>query len=636
MLSFLLNNKTLATWVLKPIKLYGHTQFMYFHLKIRTRLIHLWGLGILLAPVLVFAQPQSIKDAAKSAIIGNPEVLSRWHSFKAAEGERDAAFGGFLPRLDLAAGTGQENRNDPSMRGDYHRNSTTLSLTQMLYDGFATRNDVKRLDHAELMRALELMDISDNIALEAARAFYDVLRYRKLVTLAEDNYVHHRAVLAQIQIRVQAGIGRRVDLEQAAGRQALAESNLLTETANLHDVSARFQRIVGEAPAKEMEDLNNFPGNIPENPGDAIKLAQSRHPALRAAIENVRSANYSTYVRRAAYQPRVDLRLREERGQNLGGILGQHDTRVAEVVLNWNIFNGFSDLSRSRQYAEQANVAKNLRDKSCRDIRQTLTIAYNDVRKLNEQLKYLDQHQLSIEKARDAYRNQFDLGQRTLLDLLDSENELYQAKRAYSNAEHDLAIAYIRTQSGMGNLLTTLDISASNASELPSFDDWSSDEEASTQCPPDAVELYTANKDKLNVRAMELMQESAPIQPAAQAPQSTASPENLLAQSMKAWLTAWIDRNVQAYLDVYAPGFVPADGSSNKAWSAKRTEAITRATDIAIDITDIKIVMQGTTRATTEFKQTYRSAVYRDVVLKKLEWERVGDRWLIISESVIK
>lgn len=598
----------------------------------RTTQFRLLGLGMLLATSPLFAQPQTLKDAAKSAIVSNPEVLSRWHNFKAAEGERDAAFGSFLPRLDLSMGAGRENRDDPLMHGGYDRNSASLTLTQMLYDGFATSNDVKRLDHAGLVRALELLDASDNIALEAARAYYDVLRYRKLVSLAEDNYVHHRAVLAQIQVRVQSGIGRRVDLEQAAGRLALAESNLLTETSNLHDVSARFQRIVGDVPAKEMEDLKKLSGTIPANSGEAIKLAQSNHPALRAAIENVRSASYAASVRRSAYQPRVDLRIKDEQGHNLGGILGQHDTRVAEVVLNWNLFNGLSDDARNRQYAEQANVAKDLRDKSCRDIRQTLTIAYNDVQKLNEQLKYLDQHQLSIEKARDAYRNQFDMGQRTLLDLLDSENELYQAKRAYTAAEYDLAIANARTQSGMGNLLATLDISANNVSELPSFEGWTSDEEAATQCPPEAVGVYTANKVDLDARAMELMQESAPKQPVVQVAK-TASPESMLALAIKTWVDAWTSRNVQAYLDVYGSDYVSADGSKNKVWSAKRKDVITSSRDITIDIADMKVVMQGAQRATTEFKQTYRSASYRDVLYKKLEWERQGDRWLIVKES---
>lgn len=205
-----------------------------------------------LSSAMVAAQQNTLKDAAQKAVLSNPEVLQRWHAYQAAINEKDVAFGGYLPRLDLAAGAGREHRNDPLLKSDYHTHSTTLTLTQMLYDGFATRNEVKRLDHARQVRLFELFDASETAALEASRAYLDVLRYRKLVELAEENYVRHRAVFEQIQKKTQAGVGRRVDLEQASGRLALAEANLLTETANLHDVSARYQRLVGDVPAKTL------------------------------------------------------------------------------------------------------------------------------------------------------------------------------------------------------------------------------------------------------------------------------------------------------------------------------------------------------------------------------------------------
>ena len=117
------------------------------------------------------------------------------------------------------------------------------------------------------------------------------------------------------------------------------------------------------------------------------------------------------------------------------------------------MFNGGSDSARERQYASLLTQAENLRDKACVDARQTVSIAFNDVRKLNEQLGYLDRNVVSIQKARDAYRQQFDIGQRSLLDLLNSENELYTAKRSYVLAEEDLATAIVRTYAGMGTLV---------------------------------------------------------------------------------------------------------------------------------------------------------------------------------------
>jgi adhesin transport system outer membrane protein len=209
-----------------------------------------------LPPLSATAQVQSLKEAAQKAVLGNPEVQQRWHAYKASDSERDVASGNYLPHLDLSASRGRESRDTPTINADYTLNSRTLTLTQMLYDGFATASEVSRLDHARRVRMFELYDASETAALEATRAFMDVQRYRKLVELAEENYVRHRAMFEQIQLKVQAGVGRRVDLEQAVGRLALAESNLLTETSNLHDVSARFQRVVGEAPAKVLEEAD--------------------------------------------------------------------------------------------------------------------------------------------------------------------------------------------------------------------------------------------------------------------------------------------------------------------------------------------------------------------------------------------
>ncbi|MDP2808947.1 MAG: TolC family outer membrane protein [Rhodocyclaceae bacterium] len=585
-------------------------------------------------PLVALAQVQTLKDAAQQAVLSHPEVQSRWHAYKASAEEREAAFGGYLPKLDLTAGTGREDRNDPSMQKSYTRSSTALTLTQMLYDGFGTRNEVARLDHARLVRLFELQDTSETIALEAARAYLDVLRYRKLLGLAEENYIRHRSVLEQIQKKVQAGVGRKVDLEQASGRLALAEANLLTETANLHDVSARFQRIVGATPGQELAEPPLLAKDQPASVKAAVEMLKRRHPALRAAIENVRSAQASADVRKAAYQPRVDLRLKSERGSNLSGTIGGHATDTAEVVLTWNLFNGMSDVARSRQYAEQLNVARDLRDKTCRDTRQTLAIAYNDTVKLKEQLGYLDQHQLSIEKARDAYRKQFDIGQRTLLDLLDSENELFQAKRAYANAEYDLAIAHVRTHAGIGTLLGALGLSRIERDHLAGIEAWDSAEEAAERCPAETPTLHIANKSELDARAREMLKDIAPQPPAAApVPRDSATAEAGVALALKAWVMAWSSRNLQGYLDAYAQNFVPADGQSRDAWAGKRKRVVSSAGDIRLDIADLKIAARDASHAVATFRQTYRAAGYADVVLKTLEWEKLDGRWLIVRES---
>lgn len=445
-------------------------------------------------------------EFAQKAVLNNPDVLMRWHNFQAAVSEKTAAQGGYFPRLDISADSGHD-RGQSLFNNNYDVNTrnASITLTQMLYDGFATRNEVRRLSNAQLARYYELLDASETAALEAIRAFYDVSRQRELFELTEENYIRHRTAFEQIKLKVEAGVGRRVDLEQAAGRLALSESNLALDNANVHDVSARFQRMIGDLPPDKIRksaSQSKLTKQILPNAASAImSVALDYHPAILAAVENVRSARYDAYERWGKYQPTVNLSVSKSQNVNSGGVLGEIGATTAKVTLNWNLFSGGSDYARASQYASRLDAAKDLRDKTCRDIRMTLAIAYNDIAKLNVQLNFLDQHQLSIEKARTAYQKQFDIGQRSLLDLLDTENELYQAKRSYINAEYDLSIAEARTLAGMGKLLSTLGISHLETSDLPELLGSSSD--AAENCPADPPLSNSIDKDKLDARAIE-------------------------------------------------------------------------------------------------------------------------------------
>jgi adhesin transport system outer membrane protein len=605
--------------------------------------------ALFLLPLLAHAQTQTLRDAAQAAVQSNPEVQAKWHAFLAANGERDVAAGGFLPRLDLQAGAAREEHNEPILVGNYNSRYGMLSLSQMLYDGFATSNDVARLDHNRLARLYELYDTTESTVLDVVHAHLDVLRYRRLVSLAEDNYVQHRAVYDQIQQKAKAGVGRRVDLEQSAGRLALAEANLLTETSNLHDVSARFQRLVGITPARELEEPAGLERNMPADVLAAMQESNRNHPAVLAAIESIRAADSERKAHKGAYQPRIDLRLTAQHGTNINSEPGETNDKTAQIVLTWNLFNGFSDRAKLQQLAEQINVGRDLRDKVCRDVRQNLEIAYNDVRKITELLTYLDQHQLSTEKARDAYHQQFDIGQRTLLDLLDSENELFEAKRAYIEAEYDQLLAYARVQAGVGNLFKSLGLTRQDAGPLPDFGT-RNDETEATHCEVEAPQTYVADKRDLNTRAEELMRESASMPPAAKP--ATVSKDDIamtskaatgvqlppsgtdgLEQALNAWRSAWAGQDVDAYLASYAANFKPDANISHEDWAAKRKARVSGAQHISLEIGQVKYEIKDATHARTSFHQSYRADSYHDEVDKQLEWQKAGGRWLIVGET---
>ncbi|WP_160797723.1 TolC family outer membrane protein [Craterilacuibacter sinensis] len=410
------------------------------------------------------ASAADLKSAVEKTIINNPEVRFRWHEFRAAAEEQGLGRAGYLPTLDVGYGWGKEKTTQaatqsggPEVTQDLTRKGWSANLTQNLFQGLQTMNLVKQLDYTQRAKYFDFLGASEGQALEAARAYVDVLRYRQLLEFAQDNYATHLSIYKQLQEKVSAGVGRRVDLEQAGGRLALAESNLVTELSNLHDVAARYARLTGEEPQLAMAEPMVLKGYLPKDQ-ELIAGAVKTSPAYLAALENVRAAKADVNVRKGAFSPTLDLRASKAHGDNLDGSFNRKDRQMAELVFNINLFRGGADRARLGASAERLNAAYDLRDKECRDLRQTLRIAFNDTRKLEEQIAYLRQHRLSTEKARDAYRAQFDIGQRTLLDLLDSENELYDAKRSVVNAEQDVLLAQARVLAGSGKLLETLQL----------------------------------------------------------------------------------------------------------------------------------------------------------------------------------
>jgi outer membrane protein, adhesin transport system len=478
------------------------------------------ALVLLLAAGSAIAQTADpLKTTVEQAINSNPDVSARFNAYRASVDAVDAARGAFLPRVDLNASVGQERDRSSGSSRTLSRAQGGVSLTQLLWDGLATQNDVARANHEQLARYFELVDATEQTAVEAAKAHYDVQRYRRMVTLAEDNYVQHRYAFLQIQSRYKAGVGRGVDLEQAAARVALAESNLTTELANLHDVNTRYQRLVGAAPAKELGGISMLRDGVPGTATDAMNTAARQSAAVSASIENLRGARSVGDARRSVYQPTVQARLRAEAGRNVDGLQDQTRNSTAEIVLAWNLYNGGTDQARVRQQANIVSQATDLRDKTCRDTRQTAAIAYNDTKKLTEQLAYLDRNTLAIQKARDAYRQQFDIGQRSLLDLLNSENELYTARRAYANAEYDLGLAYARTHAAMNQLGTRLGVSR-NLAPANEAVGWAQGDDAPTRCPVVVAEVLATDRGELDARAQQ-MAATAPVvapAPAASAP----------------------------------------------------------------------------------------------------------------------
>ena len=439
-----------------------------------------------------------LKEAITQGVLISPRVNADWYNFAASGDAERGARGGYYPSVDLYATIGREERETPLVDfGDYGTDATRFSITQMLFDGFATRDEVARLGYAKLSQYYIFKRSSEEVALEVALAFLDTVRYQHLVGYAADNLNVHRQIHAQISERAQGGVSEGVDLDQAVARVGLAETNLVTEVANLNDVMVRFQRLVGTMPPENLTIPTVPSGQIPQLRGAALDIAYQRSPVINAAIENLRSKQEALNLTNAPMMPRFDLRYRNEVEHDTDGFDGRFDEEAIEVVMTYNLYRGGADSARKRERYNLYYAAIEERKQACLNVRQEVMNDFNNVAALEEQVVLTDISRLAQDRTRLAYRDQFDLGQRSLLDLLDSQNEYFDSERAHIFSVIDLIGAQASTLANMGLLLAALEIDGLNAAKLTDMDlDLSrdaDDENTHARCPGEPETVLNAS-----------------------------------------------------------------------------------------------------------------------------------------------
>lgn len=465
-------------------------------MKLRQVTFFLISASFALCSFVSYSAP-TINEAVRQAIETNPEVDVRWREFLATGYGTDAARAGYLPSIDLSTGANYQHRDYGPIR-EYGSNFARLTLTQMLYDGSRTRAEVARLTHEQLVSYFRLLETIENVGFEAFRAYQDVIKQRQLVALAEENLQKHYTVYKQIEDSVTAGRARAADLEQITGRLSLAQSNLMIEKSNLHDVSARYLRLIGQAPNRDMRS-QALTISTPPKPSDALNESYQYSPTYHAALRNIEAANAAKTAAKANFKPQVSLNSSYSyQDTDQFGVRGDRSEAQIGIEVRYNLFSGKRDSANTKRAIEQVNLAEDLRLKACIDLRQNMQIAFNENERLLKQLPFLSQHRLSSDRVRTAYKQQFDIGQRSLLDVLDSENEFFQASRAFLVAESDKTIAQARILATSGQLTQALALSRQALPSLADLGAQPIDVDPTSACPVDFAydeSIYQADSD---------------------------------------------------------------------------------------------------------------------------------------------
>jgi len=410
-----------------------------------------------------FSSAQTLQQAIQRTIDENPQIQAAKSERSAVANEISQAKSAYFPTIDIAAGIGWEQSSNPTTRGrtdgtvSYGREEASIQLKQMIFDGLATPSEVNRHEARTNARAYTVFGQSEITALNAVEAYINVLRRQELLTLAKDNLLVHQRVNDQIQLRSQRGIGKRADADQSSGRLALAEKNTLSEIGNLQDAETAFLRVIGALP-NDLQAISAPTEALPTDLETAIEQALANHPILKSANADIDSAFAQHQTARAAYMPRLDFEASASHNVDLDGIKGKNEDASAMLRLRYNLFNGGKDLARRKETSQLINQAKDIRDNTHRQVVESMRLSWVAYQTIKSQLNFFKTHQDSSIKSNAAYQKQFNIGQRTLLDLLDSANEMFVSKSSYTNAKFDEIFAQYRILTSKGALNNFLGI----------------------------------------------------------------------------------------------------------------------------------------------------------------------------------
>lgn len=431
---------------------------MYTKTKLITGVYATLTLFALLQP---HAHAQTLIEAVDKTIQNNPQILSEAHRRISVDHTIDQARAGYAPQVDLNLGIGRQNTNTPLNRPDrgsatLTRGEAGLTATQMLYDGFSTKSQVDRTTSAAQSAGFSVNDTTESISLQAIAAYLNVLRRNDLLQFTQNNLQAHETIFSHIKQRSDSGVGRRTDVDQVNARLALSQANLAAETGNLEDAKTNYQRVIGNFPQTPVNPGDGCCDMAPAVLEDALSIAYNHHPALRVALSDHETSLAEQQGAKAAFQPRLDLDLGISADNNLDGTEGHRNGLYAMLRMQYNLLNGGADRARVQQMAALSEQQKAQIEIVKRQTDLDVRLAWNALETVTNRLPMLEQRVQSAEKTQQAYASQFRIGQRTLLDLLDSENELLDASIQYKEAYYDRLYSCYRLAEAMGVLLETM------------------------------------------------------------------------------------------------------------------------------------------------------------------------------------
>jgi len=394
----------------------------------------------------------------------DPTYLSSEASYLAKKQEHTQSWAAVLPQVNLYAhrtNVDQEvkssnplfNYNDDSNNDGY-----TLTISQALY----RQNSFSRVSQANaiVLKAQADFDLAKHdLILRVANSYFDILAAKDALKF---NNTEHKALkrrLLQSEQKFEVGLIAITDVHEARSRYDQSTAQVIVAKNGVLIAQEKLRELTGQLHTniqpltKEINLLSPQPENITE----WITLALKNNLALQAAKQNMLIAKDEVSIQRAGHLPTLDLVAQRSNNNVGGGSFGASETNQTSISLQFNLplYEGGLTSSKTTQARYSYTAAQQNHIQAKRLAERLVRSAYLNVTAKISQVKALNQAVISSDKALETTQAGYEAGTRTTVDVLNSQRELFRAKKDYSRARYDYLLETLRLKQAAGILTTT-------------------------------------------------------------------------------------------------------------------------------------------------------------------------------------
>ncbi len=396
--------------------------------------------GISLSLFVTTAFSTSLRDSVEKALNNNPDIIAERKNQEAYRKYVDEREGKYLPTLDINGYIQSSKETRDPDNGDKETDykdgyNADVVVKQLIYDGGLTPSQVAESKFQEQANRHRSLYSIENTILETVKAYTGLVQFDERLAISANMIKIHEENLVTAKEKEEIS-GEVLETYQVSSKLNFVTNSYIEEQDLKESGIAKYVKYVGEEVQGNVCRPVIDETQIPRTLRDALKIATLKNHRILEQIEKIKLQREKIAQSDANFLPNLNLELKA----SIDDDLDNHDTetndRYARLNLNWNLFNGNRDKIKSEQEKIFLQEQKKALDEITNDVVAEVKSLYSKYFKNKKRVEALKKYVNANVNIVEVYRNEFDAGTRTFVDILDAENELYSASKSLINMEY--------------------------------------------------------------------------------------------------------------------------------------------------------------------------------------------------------